>query len=666
MRSFCEAKGSLFSWKPLLILVLLLAAFFANALNDAVQNSAVCDELGAHIPSAYLYLTSGRFSGGAANSPLAQMIIALPIKLLGYSYELFTEQHLLLFRLPILLLGLLLGILVYLFASNLYGRNAALAALALFALSPNILAHASLATLDFPTAFFIFLTVYLLYRYIEKPGISRILLFSIALSAAILTKVQALALIGVAVLAIVVFIKQMVPPGRREKLMFFASWLFVPITVFLPINLVYLHFPIQTGHWLPAQFVDAIRAKLLHSKGGHFAYLFGEYSTNGWWYYFPVAIVLKTPLAALALIAVGLFRKHSANTVIFLLIPITLFLATAMISRVNIGLRHILTIYPFLFILGGYGATKLWPASWGKVIIAICAAAYLAQAVFIAPHHLSYFNVLAGGPKNGHKYLIDSNFDWGQNDHFLRRYIQSKEIRYKINPDAFSPTTGHILVNANALYGIINRGPEAYSWLKTFEPVNQIAYTWFEYYVPEGAYSQRPGYEVPRQQFLAYLFDLREIFCDIDDARFRLLLANLFSATEAYDVAFDELRSILLREPDYAPALSMGGEQIVRLKLGVLQFNQDEYLEGFQTIKPADSVFADEAELIRLARFFGLRQEFSQLHTALGLALFEKGNRKGSIDAFRRAIRFDPKNQTAAKHLRSLTPEIWHEPSLQH
>ena len=110
MRSFSEAKGSLLHWQPLSIFVLLLAAFFANAFNDAIQNSGVCDELGAHIPSGYLYLKSGRFSGGVDNFPLGQVIIALPAKLFSYSYELFTEQHLLLFRLPILLLGLLLGI----------------------------------------------------------------------------------------------------------------------------------------------------------------------------------------------------------------------------------------------------------------------------------------------------------------------------------------------------------------------------------------------------------------------------------------------------------------------------------------------------------------------------------------------------------------------------
>jgi hypothetical protein len=157
----------------LLIDIGLLALFIANGLRAAVANSGVCDELGAHIPTGYLYWSSGEFSGGLGNFPLGQLLIAAPTYLLGHSYELFTEQHLLLFRLPVLMLGALLGLLVSRMATSLYGRTAGVAALFLYALSPNILAHATLATLDLPTAFVIFLTVYCLYCYVEKPGPAR-------------------------------------------------------------------------------------------------------------------------------------------------------------------------------------------------------------------------------------------------------------------------------------------------------------------------------------------------------------------------------------------------------------------------------------------------------------------------------------------------------------
>jgi len=638
-----------------LLPLLLLALFLANALNGAVHNSGVCDELGAHIPCGHLYWTSGRFSGGIYNFPLGQLIITLPVKLLGYSYNLFTEQHLFWFRLPVLLMGLLLGVLVYRFASKLYGPNAGLAALFLFALSPNILAHASLATLDFPITFFIFLTVYLLYRYVQNPSVLSIILFSLALSGAILTKMQALSLIPITLLAFVAYLKKMMPNRAREKLLFFTSWLLVPITVFLSINLIYLHLPVNMKECIPPQFIDALKVKFLHIERGHFAYLLGRYSDKGWWYYFPVAILLKTPLPTLVFLAIGLFQKHSLKTLIFVFLPIVLFLGAAMKSGINIGLRHILIIYPFLFLLGGYGMSKLWKATWQKAVLVVLVSGYCAQAAFITPHHLSYFNVLVAGPTNGHKYLIDSNFDWGQNDHFLRNYIKSNKIRqYKINPDPFKPTSGHIFVNANALYGVARGGDKAYAWLKAFKPSRQISYTWLEYYIPEEAVSEQPGNLTANNELLAYVYSISERFSDMDNAKFRLLLARWFCALGAYEMAFDELRSILSKHPDYMPAIQIGGDLIVKHKLGMLKYQEDEYLTGFKSKKPSGITSIDEARIMQLAELTGCSQDLSQLHTELALLLLHKNNREDSIDAFRRALQFDSENKAALSYLQQL------------
>lgn len=645
----------LFSRRRRLILVLLLILFFANALNGAIRNSAVCDELGGHIPCGYLYWSSGEFSGGLSNLPLGQLLIALPVKMLGCSYELFTEQYLVLFRLPVLLMGLLLGGLVYRFASELYSRGVGLAALFLYALSPNILAHTSLATLDLPVTFFIFLMIYLLYRYVQKPGVLRLVLFALALSGAMLIKVQALGLIPVTVLAFIVFLRGKIPAEKRAKRLFLASWLLIPAIIILAANIVYLHLPVSIGGLLPAQFIDAIRGKLLHTGKGHFSYLLGEYSHTGWWYYFPLALLFKTPVPALVFIAAGLLSRHSRQVVVFVIVPIVLFLTAAMNSKINIGLRHLLVIYPFLFLLGGYGITRLWNPLGRRVVLAGLIAGYCAQAVFITPHHLSYFNILTGGPADGHRYLIDSNFDWGQNDHFLRCYIERKQITdCKINPNPFAPTFGHIFVNVNALYGVNNGGPEAYVWLEEFRPTGQVAYTWFEYEIPEEAVSVQPDNQQVNKLFLDYLFYIKERFSGIDNVRFRFRLAALFASFAAYDVAFDELRSILSDDPAFIPALATGGELIVRDKLGVLRYQADEYLTGFHTEKPQDDIRIDEAGIIQLAEMTGYSRLFSLLHTELAFNLLQKGDLQGSIDAFRTAIRFDPENETALSSLGQL------------
>lgn len=213
---------------------------------------------------------------------------------------------------------------------------------------------------------------------------------------------------------------------------------------------------------------------------------------------------------------------------------------------------------------------------------------YLLQAVFITPHQLSYFNILAGGSKNGHKILIDSNYDWGQNDYYLYNYIKEKGIDYKINPFAFEPVSGHILVNVNALYGVLNKGAEAYKWLKQYKPVNQIAYTWFEYYIPESdlgkleKFSSKekladPGINKARLEYL------QERYAEDTNPRLHLQLAVMFIDNGDYGNAFKEIRFVLKHDPTNKVGLSWGGELIVRFKLGALIFRDDDYIEFFRS-----------------------------------------------------------------------------------
>jgi hypothetical protein len=635
----------------LLIDSALLALFVANGLRAAVANSGVCDELGAHIPAGYLYWSSGAYSGGLGNFPLGQLLIAAPTFLLSHSYELFTEQHLLLFRLPVLVLGVLLGLLVSRMATELYGRPAGVAALFLYVLSPNILAHATLATLDLPTTFVIFLTVHCLYRYVEKPGSVRLLGLALALGIALLTKVQSIALVGFVPAVIAIFWRRVVPVQGLGR--FVVSWLFVPIVVYGLINLSYLHVPGPALGWLPPYFESSLRSKLLHGGGGHFSYLMGEYSATGWWYYFPVAILLKTPVPTLLLIGVALFRRHSAKAMVFVLVPIGIFLGMGMASKVNIGLRHILVIYPFLFVLAGSAAVR-FEGRWQRGLLGVLAAGYVAQAIFIAPHHLSYFNVLVGGPARGHRYLIDSNLDWGQNDRFLRRYVESQDVAYKIDPDPFHPTTGRILVNVNALYGVLNGGAKAYPWLRPIKPTRQIAYTWFEYDVPDHAFSDRSDDGPDREALMTHLFALKDKYSQVEDIEFRISLARSFSALGAHDVAFDEIRSILRDHPTSQRALGRGGSMLVRYKLGVLRFEGEQYLSGTHTPRPQDPPLIDDSNLVSLARSLDENEHLSQLYSALGAVLVARSAHPEAYNAYSLALRLDIGNDVARRKMKAM------------
>jgi tetratricopeptide (TPR) repeat protein len=336
-----------------------------------------------------------------------------------------------------------------------------------------------------------------------------------------------------------------------------------------------------------------------------------------------------------------------------------------MASKVNIGLRHILVVYPFLFMLAGNAAADLWNRSWRAVVLIVLAAAYLGQAAMIAPHHLSYFNLAAGGSANGHRLLIGSNYDSGQNDHFLRRYIEQRGIAYKVNPDAYQPTTGHILVKANAFYGAYGHGgPAAYAWLKRFQPVNQIAYTWFEYDLPKNAFP--PGYRVtdrgPRNAFrpwnqdvepdrldagldqiTLYLRGLRVRYRDVTDPSLHYAFARAFVATADYRSVLDELRLALEQDPDFGAALGLGGELMVRWKVGILRFKGDQYLSGFQSRPvgepPTAPSLPSVTPLIRLA---GISRQMSRLNFSLAQALERQDRHLDAAEHYRAALQLAP------------------------
>lgn len=574
--------------------IVLLLVFLAGGLYAALANSGTCDELGAHIPSGFLYWKTGVFGGGIDNPPFGQLLIALFVKIAGLDYALFSEQHLVLFRLPGLLLGLLGGIVLFAAARLLFDRTTAVIALFLYALSPNILAHASLANLDYPIAFFVLLTLYAALVFVRKPRALPFLGLCVSLGLALGTKIQAVLLIPLLAVIFAAHFRSLRSHPKSGPKTAIAALLLVLLVPLLLINLVYLHLPLLNGHGLlPPEFATALEQKILHAEEGHFAYLLGKYSERGWWYYFPLAILFKTPIPVLLLLIPALFRKPSRDTLVFLLLPAAVFLAAAMRSHVNIGLRHILMIYPLLDVLAAAGAVRLLNATLrlrplgfaGPVAALVLLASTAVSAALIAPHQLSYFNLLAGGTRNGHKILIDSNFDWGQNDKFLGRHLRALAGPSKIDPDAFVPVTGRIFVNANALYGVLSGGADAYKWLKSYTPVRQIAYTWFEYDIPsadlprlQAAAGPKPA--VPEPVEPERLATARQKYAADPDPAPHLQLA--IAAINGYDyrIAFEEIRSILARDPANKQAFALGGELIVRFKLGGLVFREgDDYLK---------------------------------------------------------------------------------------
>jgi hypothetical protein len=262
---------------------------------------------------------------------------------------------------------------------------------------------------------------------------------------------------------------------------------------------------------------------LERAERGNPAFLMGQYSTTGWWYYFPVAFFIKTPLPTLLLLALALaltLHRRTWRAEMWLLLPVAIYLVVLMGSSLNIGYRHLLPILPLLFVY----VSKIASCNLQS---AICNLQYLAAGILVAwqafaalsiyPHYLAYFNEIVGGPENGYRYLVDSNLDWGQDLPALRDYLNQEGIdqvylswfgparperygiRYQPLPgfplyqgaaetfafNPYQPAPGLYAISATNLQGVPLADHDTFAWFREQEPLAQPGYSIFIYRVPE-------------------------------------------------------------------------------------------------------------------------------------------------------------------------------------
>ena len=185
---------------------------------------------------------------------------------------------------------------------------------------------------------------------------------------------------------------------------------------------------------LPEAYLYGLAFTDLHSRG-RLAFFAGEYRETGWWSFFPVTFLLKTTLPAMILLGITWVAYGRATPTIrrrelYRLAPLLIFMAVywifAITSNLNIGHRHLLPIYPALYICAGFLGQQLYrnrSKLFGSLTIAllICHAGVSLHA---RPHYLTYFNQLVGGPTGGHRYFVDSSLDWGQGLPDLSAWLQ--------------------------------------------------------------------------------------------------------------------------------------------------------------------------------------------------------------------------------------------------
>jgi hypothetical protein len=398
-------------------------------------------------------------------------------------------------RLMIALLTLVLGALVFRWAHDLRGPRAAVLALALYALDPNILAHGLLATTDLGVALFMFAAMYALWRATRSNERRWFVAAGVLTGLAMLAKYSALILIPS--LAVLLLWTAREAQSMRSILQPAAFICFPALLVVLAVYL--LRFDLYLGEL----------SFLLANTETHPSFLLGQRSVEGWWYYFFVTFLLKTPLPTLVLIgaaSVLTVRQRAWRGETFLLVPAVSYLLFSVVSGFNVGYRHLLPALPFLMVYASkiiqtrhpafvtrHGVRfTLYPPAWltGASIVWLAASSIAAH-----PDYIAYFNEAAPSPR--YNVLVDSNLDWGQSLKQLRAYLDAQAIdRVKLSyfgtadPAAYgirydplprwppkqtdfvpaNPAPGVYAISASNLQGILLDDPGAFDWFRRRSP----------------------------------------------------------------------------------------------------------------------------------------------------------------------------------------------------
>jgi 4-amino-4-deoxy-L-arabinose transferase-like glycosyltransferase len=547
-----QEKGPARVWLALPFAATLL--FAGLALHAGRIETPTIDEF-AHLPSGHAIVAHGALDLYAKNPPLGKVLLALPGTLAGdvkvpvpreppfgwgpwqYGRRFMRANatgYLAIFaraRITTVAFALLAAALVFGWARELFGTPAAAITTALFATSPTLLAHGHLATLDVACMTTLVASVYAVrWAYRARPPLDRaglrfalaglgwgiallvkftaVLLAPVWIAFALVLRrsewrrgVAELALLGGVALVVVNagmgFRGSFAPLGDYRFGSDFARGVQARLPGSLPVP-------------LPLDYVRGFDAQKRDIERGEFpAYLRGEWSRDGWWYYEAVALAVKTPLPLLAMLALAplaLWRRRPPPRELgFLLLPVAILgaLLTSQ-NQLNVGIRYLLPLYPFVFIV----LAGLWSLD-GRAVRGLglaVVALYAIGAIRQHPAHLGYFNAIAGGPQGGHRWLLDSNLDWGQDLYRLAPALEARGLRepiwllyfghvdpglygldFRVPPDR--PVPGVIAVSVSYLAGFpypaagpdgrpVRVGADAVAWLRDQEPVERLGSIW--------------------------------------------------------------------------------------------------------------------------------------------------------------------------------------------
>jgi hypothetical protein len=165
---------------------------------------------------------------------------------------------------------------------------------------------------------------------------------------------------------------------------------------------------------------------ILRISSSRWTFVFGHLYSKGQWFFFPAMLLIKSTIALLVLLLLVPFARIRGQWrgLLFMTVPVVLFLGVAIASMLNLGVRHLLPIYPFCMALAGAAAASFATRSaWAKVAVAALLVFTMVSSLRCFPDYLAYSNEIAGGPSQTYRMVTDSNADWGQGLKWTKSYL---------------------------------------------------------------------------------------------------------------------------------------------------------------------------------------------------------------------------------------------------
>jgi hypothetical protein len=570
-------------WGLSLVVAILVAAFLLISFSEARGKSPTSDEP-PHIAAGMSYfVTHEIFRANPQHPPLMKELAALslmasgvrwpkteqanylvngddPARVFGLDWPIGNDliqrngadRVLLWARLPMILTGGLLAVMVYLLGRRLLGSLAGAAAVFFLALDPTMLAHTQFVTTDVGMAAFVVLFLYALWSYLAKPSRVRMVLCGLALGAALVSKFSALFLlpIGGILLAAGMLLRRdtakRVDPtdlcpcgsGKRYKnchglketdtgwtqkllrsagvfaIMCAIAFVVIEATYFFPSDLM--------------MYEKCARMVNADHNPDYLDYMAGGFGSH-FLSYFVVAYLLKEPIPGIAMAVFGLvtlWRSQSIGLLqkLFILFPGAVFFLAVTFFADDIGFRYMIPALPSLHLAAGLGLATLFETRWKYAAAALCAWMVVAAAG-VYPDHLAYFNEAAcltrprdigwdGGSRCGPDWLDDSNVDWGQGLKQLKTWLDKNAAGKTVRLAAFSsyppeaygiryekldenelpkePKPGLYIVSAH-LVARVPTYPGSSDWLRRVRPKAIIGHSLYVYEIPEAGLKPRAG-----------------------------------------------------------------------------------------------------------------------------------------------------------------------------